>query len=188
MSDIVFVTGNQSKADYLAKYLNFPVDHVRLALDEIQSLSLRDVVRHKALRAYEQVSRPVLVEDASLECTALGRLPGTFIRWFIEELSLNGLCDLLNGKDRSAIARGMFCYFDGEREVYFEGSTHGRISEKPAGDGGYGWDSIYIPDGYTVTRAQLDEPDYQKTYLAIKPLDRIRDFLLTLSGYPSSSR
>ncbi len=177
MENVVFITGNQSKADYLANYLGHPVDHIKVDLDEIQSLDLQEVVRHKLLQAYKEVQRPVLVEDVSLEFLALGRLPGTFVRWFIDELSLAGLCDLLKGKERSAKACCIFGYYNGQQEVYFEGGSSGRISEKPCGTGGYGWDQIYIPDGYALTRAQLDEADYRATYVAIKPFDKIKEFL-----------
>lgn len=80
MKDAVFITGNQKKADYLSKYLGHTIDHVKVDLDEIQSLDLKEVVRHKMRQAYEKVGRPVLVEDVSLEFSALGKLPGTFIR------------------------------------------------------------------------------------------------------------
>lgn len=180
MRDAVFITGNQKKADYLSKYLGHPVDHLKVDLDEIQSLDLKEVVRHKMLQAYAQVQRPVLVEDVSLEFIALGRLPGTFIRWFLEELSLEQICELLNGKDRSAIARCVFGYFDGKEEHYFEGGLQGSIPKKPAGAGGYGWDSIFIPEGYEVTRAELSDEDDKLTYLKIKPFDQVKVFLTGL--------
>ena len=47
MTNITFITGNQNKADYLAKYLGHSVDHVKLDLDEIQSLDLKEIVEHK---------------------------------------------------------------------------------------------------------------------------------------------
>jgi hypothetical protein len=40
---VTFITGNQKKADYLASYLGFAVDHRKLDLDEIQSLDLRKI-------------------------------------------------------------------------------------------------------------------------------------------------
>lgn len=178
MKQAVFITGNQKKADYLSKYLGHPVEHVKVDLDEIQSLDLKEVVRHKMHQAYSQVNRPVLVEDVALEFTALGRLPGTFIRWFIEELSFEQVCSLLDGKDRAAVARCVFGYYDGKEEFYFEGSLPGSISEKPAGKGGYGWDSIFIPEGYAVTRAELSEEDDRTTYPKIKPFDEVKKFLV----------
>ena len=39
MKRVTFITGNQSKADYLAKYLGFPVEHIKLDLDELQHLT-----------------------------------------------------------------------------------------------------------------------------------------------------
>ena len=47
MLDITFITGNQSKADYLAKYLELPIKHVKCDLDEIQSLDSRVIGEHK---------------------------------------------------------------------------------------------------------------------------------------------
>ncbi len=176
--DAVFITGNQKKAEYLSRYLGHSVEHSKVELEEIQSLDLQEVVRHKVRQAYAQVGRPVLVEDVSLEFVALGRLPGTFIRWFQEELSPAELCRLLDGKDRSAIARCMFGYYDGMAEHYFEGELRGRVAEKPAGTDGFGWDSIFIPEGYDVTRAELSEDDDRLTYLTLKPFTQIRTFLL----------
>lgn len=79
MNNVVFVTGNQKKAEYLSNYLGHPVDHQKIELEELQSLDLRDIVRHKVHQAYAAVQRPVIVEDVSLEFAALGRLPGPFI-------------------------------------------------------------------------------------------------------------
>ena len=58
MKEVTFITGNQKKADYLAKYLGFPVKHHKLDLDEIQSLDLREIVEHKMRQAYEAVKGP----------------------------------------------------------------------------------------------------------------------------------
>jgi inosine triphosphate pyrophosphatase len=174
MKDVVFITGSQSKADYLAKLIGFHIEHIKVDLDEIQSLDLHEVVRHKLHQAYTKVKRPVLVEDVALEFVALGRLPGTFIKSFQEELSHEQLCRLLDGKSREAIARCVFGYFDGEDEVYFEGSMHGTVPEAPAGNGGYGWDPIFIPQGYAVTRAELSPEEDVTTYQIIKPIGKIR--------------
>lgn len=178
MKNVVFITGNQKKADYFAQLIGCPVDHMKLDLDEIQSLDLHEIVRNKLHQAYTQVNRPVLVEDVSLEFNALGGLPGTFIKWFQEAMPYEELCRLLDGKDRSAIARCVFGYYDGKNETFFEGSLKGTIPEKPAGSDGFGWDLIFIPEGYTVTRAELSPEDDEKTYQIIKPIAEIRDFLL----------
>jgi non-canonical purine NTP pyrophosphatase (RdgB/HAM1 family) len=112
MQSITFITGNQKKADYLAKYLGFPIEHIKLDLDELQSLSLREIVEHKVRQAYAKVGKPVIVEDVSFEFCALGRLPGTFIKFFVDEISLEKIISLLDGKDKRAIARAMIGYYD----------------------------------------------------------------------------
>lgn len=180
MKHVTFITGNKNKADYLAEYLGFPVEHIKLDLDEIQSLDLREVVKHKVRQAYKKMNEPVLVEDVSLRFTALGQLPGTFIKWFIDELGLEGLCRLVDGKDRTAVASCVFGYFDGETEKYFEGNLKGTVPEHPTGDGGFGWDQIFIPEGYNVTRAELSKEDDAKTYLEIKPFEALKDYLVSL--------
>lgn len=174
--NITFITGNQSKADYLAKYLGFPVDHHKLDLDEIQSLDAKQIVEHKVRQAYDLIKTPVIVEDVALEFSALGRLPGPFIKFFLEEMTFEEICSLLDGKDRSAIAKCVFGYFDGSTLKLFEGSLKGSVPEKPSGDNGFGWDKIFIPEGYDVTRASLSEEDDRKTYLKIKPFEELKQF------------
>lgn len=181
MTDVVFITGNQHKADYLAKYLGYPVEHIKLDLDEIQSLDLREIVQHKVRQAYAQIGRPVLVEDVSLEFVGLGKLPGPFIKFFLEQMPFEDICRLVDGKDRGSLARCVFGYYDGTHEEYFEGSIAGSVPENPTGSKGYGFDQIFIPEGYSVTRAELDEEDDRKTYLMMKPFEKVKTFLDALS-------
>lgn len=179
MKNPVFITGNQQKADYLARYLGVPIPHQKVELDEIQSLDLHAIVQHKVRQAYRKIKEPVLVEDVALEFTALGRLPGPFIKWFLDEMPLQDICDLLEGKDRAAVARCVFGYYDGQTEKYFEGSLPGHIATTPAGGGGFGFDSILIPEGYGATRAELSETDDKETYSQMKPFAEIKKFLET---------
>lgn len=176
---VTFITGNQSKADYLVKYLGLPVEHIKLDLDELQSMDLKEIVEHKVRQAYEKIKTPVIVEDVSLEFEALGGLPGPFVKFFIERMPFEEMCAMLNGKSRKATAKCVFGYYDGVVLKFFEGSMDGEISETPLGDGGYGWDKIFIPVGYTITRAQMNEEDDQKTYLQIKPFAELKEFLLS---------
>jgi non-canonical purine NTP pyrophosphatase (RdgB/HAM1 family) len=178
MKKITFITGNQSKADYLANYLGLPIDHVKIDLDEIQSLDLKEIVTHKVRQAYQKVKKPVIVEDVSLEFKALGGLPGPFIRFFVENMSPQNICSLLDGKNRKATARCVVGYYDGKRLELFEGKLNGEIAKVPAGKNGFGWDRIFIPDGYKITRASLNEDDDRKTYLKLKPLDKLKKFLV----------
>lgn len=177
MKDFTFVTGNQNKVDYLSKYFETPLKHTKIDLDEIQSLDLRKVTEHKARQAYQEIQLPVLVEDASLEFTALGGLPGPFIRFFVDGMSLETICSLLDGKVRKAVARSTFGYFDGKKMEFFEGKLEGEIAKIPAGENGWAWDKIFIAEGYSITRGELSEEEYKKTSLFLRSVAELKEFL-----------
>lgn len=180
MKTITFITGNPKKAEYLEKYLWFPVEHEKIHLDEIQWLDLREIVEHKVFQAYTKIQRPVLVEDVSLEFSVLGRLPWPFIKFFEQALWLDGLCRLLDGKDREAIARCTFWYYDGEILKYFEWSIPWKIALNPKGKNGFGWDQIFIPYFSEKTAAELSPEEYERFYTEEKPFWKIREYLLAL--------
>jgi inosine triphosphate pyrophosphatase len=176
MKSVTFITGNQNKADQLAEYLGTAIDHHKLDLDEIQSLDLRAIVDHKVRQAYQIIGSPVIVEDTSLEFTAFGRLPGPFIKFFVDEIPLESICRLLDHTDRSAVARSVYGYFDGTEPHIAMGALSGKIADHPAGDGGFGWDAIFIPEGYSVTRSQMSAADYIATFEKIKPTSKLKSF------------
>ena len=178
MKNLTFITGNQNKADKLAEYLDLPINHQKLDLDEIQSLDVKKIVEHKVRQAYEILKTPVLVEDSSLSFEALNGLPGPFIKFFVDNIPYQDICDLLNGKSRKAKASATFGYYDGETLKIIEGGLEGEIAPAPIGDGGWDWDKFFIPDGYKLTRAQLNDEDYQKTYFQIKPFEELKEFLI----------
>ncbi|HEU4914607.1 MAG TPA: non-canonical purine NTP pyrophosphatase [Candidatus Saccharimonadales bacterium] len=183
MGNLVFITGNQNKADILQRGLGLPVEHHKLDLEEIQSLDLKAVAEHKARQAFDILGQPVLIEDASLTFTAMGRLPGTFVKWFIEELGIPGLAKLAASlPSQEAVARVLYAYCDGESVQFFEGTMKGKIIGAPRGDNGFGFDPIFINDDYNVTRAEMAVEDYDATSyrtLAMKPL---REYLRDIRG------
>lgn len=176
--DLVFITGNQNKADFLAKWLGHPIKHHKLDLDELQSLDLRAVVEHKVRQAYGILNKPVLVEDATLTFTAMGRLPGTFIKWFIEELGYDGLIKLAQSLP-SQTAVGQVCYalYDGKQLRLFDGEMRGHIAKQARGSGGFGFDPIFVNDGYDITRAEMSEADYAKTSYRTEAMQKLKEYL-----------
>lgn len=179
---ITFITGNQHKADYLAKYLVMPLRHQKVELDELQSLDLRVIVEHKVRQAYDIIKKPVIVEDVSLEFKALGGLPGPFIKFFVEHMPLETICRMVDGQDRTATGRCTFGYYDGTRLEFFEGHINGTIADHPAGDNGFGWDKIFVPEGHAITRASLTDEQYEVIYRKIKPVDQVREYLQGLGS------
>ena len=174
MKKITFITGNPGKAEEIARYLGFPIDHVPLDLDEIQSLDLEEIVKDKAMRAYEKIKRPVLVEDTSFVFSAFGKLPGTLIKWFFTELGNEGLCRLLDGKeDKNCVATVCYGFCDGETVQLVSGSMEGTVADHPRGANSFGWASVFVPAGTTKTYAELSNEEQAPIAMRRKALEKL---------------
>jgi inosine triphosphate pyrophosphatase len=154
MSQITIVTGNPHKLAELQKVFPATLDLVskKLQLDEIQSLDLHKIVKHKLHQAYDQVGGPVIIEDVSAELEKLNGLPGPFVKFVEEQLGRGGLYKL-GGAGRVKIICSMG-YFDGQDEHIIDGIIEGNIVE-PRGSEGFGFDFEFIPDGYDKTMSEL---------------------------------
>lgn len=185
MKDVVFITGNQNKADYLAKWLGIAIPHRKIELEELQSLDLREVVEHKARSAYAIVKQPVLVEDVALVFNGMGRLPGTFIRWFLEEVGNEGLSAIAQGlDDKSAYAAIMYGLFDGKEFLAFDGRVDGIIAERPrdfAPDNGWktslSWNTIFIPNGSAKTYAEMSDEELAPFSHRAQAIQKLKAYL-----------
>lgn len=175
----LFITGNQSKADYLSRQLGIGLRHRKLELLELQSTDLHEIVAHKLEQAYAVCRQPVIVEDVSLMFHALGGLPGPYIKWFMDLAGSQACCRMLDGfDDRSASIRCTFGYYDGEHMEFFDSEMAGSIAAEPRGENGFGFDDIFIQEGYDMTRAQMSQADNERTYAEqMKPFAQLRDFI-----------
>lgn len=179
----VYLTGNEHKAKFLAKLLGVPLKNKKVNLDEIQSAKPEEVIEHKVRQAYDLLKVPVLVEDTCMGLDDLGGLPGTFIKFFIEQDGgAEMICRMADGlPSRRATATVTFGYYDGETITYFQNQIHGEIAQHPGKlINGFGWDVTFIPDGYNgIIRSELSERQYEESYLKAKPIGAVREFLLS---------
>lgn len=181
--ELTFITSHPMKAEQLSLHLGHPVKHLKLDIDEIQSLSVEEVVRHKVLEAYRHAQVPVLVEDISYIYHALGNLPGPLFKWFLKELKVEGLCKLLDHyNDRSAtVQAGFGVTLDGKKVHIFLGEMTGQITDAPRGTNGFGADSIFIPDGYSKTWGEMSEEEQIESSVRRIGLKKLEEFLESLS-------
>lgn len=176
--ELVFITGNQHKADYLTQNLGIPVQHQKVDLVEIQSLDLETVVTHKAKSAYKIVGSPVLVEDISLSLRALNGLPGPLIKWFLESLGTSGLAELAQRLDnQEATVTIMYGLYDGETLHTFDASTDGHIISEPRGTEGFGFQDIFVPGDASKTFAEMTEEEMKPYYHRLKAVTKLRNYL-----------
>lgn len=176
--ELTFITGNPAKAKYLSEYFHLPIAHKKLDVPEIQSLDIREIVEAKAKSAYAMLGTPVIVEDVSVTFVALKRLPGPLIKWFLETLGNEGLCKLLDGyDDRAAVAEVMYAYCDGGEPHVFHGRVEGRIGKHPKGETNFGWDPVFIPNGYQETWAEMSGDEKHATSMRKPALAQLAQFL-----------
>ena len=118
----------------------------------------------KAKQAAQATGLPAIADDSGLEITALGGEPGIRSARYAGEDATDedrsrkvlALVADVPGHRRRARFRCAAAYAEPEGEVMLaEGTCSGRISREPEGTGGFGYDPIFIPDGYSLTMAQL---------------------------------
>ncbi len=157
---IYFATGSRNKySDYeflLGNYAD--LQWVSLIIEEPKTLDFDLHIRCKVQSAAQRLPfLPFVVEQTGLMVNAWQGLPGTFTTQFMESVGNEGICRMLDAySDRSATAVTDIAYrsITGEVEV-FRGSVLGTIAPKPRGGRGFGWDTIFIPDGESETFAEM---------------------------------
>jgi XTP/dITP diphosphohydrolase len=152
---IVFVTTRAEKARE-AERLGYRVERLDVSLPEPQALDPSDVVAQKARAAYDLLSRPVLVEDSGLAIRAWNGFPGAFVKWLENSAGIPALPRMLDAfGDRGATAICAIAYCDGGQTVTARGESHGTIAAQPRGNGGFGWDTVFVPEGSERTFAEM---------------------------------
>ncbi|MBI5179757.1 MAG: RdgB/HAM1 family non-canonical purine NTP pyrophosphatase [Nitrospinae bacterium] len=156
-STLTFVTGNPDKLREARQILGVELAQADLrGLEEIQAVDVEAAIRHKAHEAYARLKAPLIVEDTGLAFMAWNGLPGALVKWFLETVGNKGLLAMLAGfTDRRALAQCFIAYHDGAAVTVVKGEIAGTIADDERGEGGFGWDRIFVPDGHTCTFAEM---------------------------------
>lgn len=155
----VLVTGNHYKLLEAERILGYRPQSAAIDLPEIQSLDLREVLEAKADEAWRLLQRPLVVEETGLELAAMNGFPGPLVKWMLEAVGPLGIARAAHALDEPRVtARCLLLYVDGNRRWVGEGATEGHLILKPEGDGGFGWDPVFVPDGENVSYARLSGP------------------------------
>lgn len=140
--------------------------------------------RLKAEGVSRRVAGWVLSDDSGLEVDALGGAPGVWSSSFGGEEGNHAknnarlLSEMAGKIDRTARFRcTMVLARDGAEQGNFTGSVQGRLVDTPNGSGGFGYDPLFIPDGYAQTFGELgDEIKNQLSHRA-RALEQVINFL-----------
>ncbi|MBI2621272.1 MAG: RdgB/HAM1 family non-canonical purine NTP pyrophosphatase [Candidatus Levybacteria bacterium] len=158
MRKIVFVTGNKWKAKETEEILNTKLQISEIELPEIQETDLEKVALHKLTQAFKILRKPVIIDDVSFEVEAWNGFPGPLIKWLLKAGDGPSLLlkMLEKEKNRRAYARLAIGYHNSKKAYLFLSKVKGSISHEIRGDNGFGWDRVFIPDGYKETFAEMD--------------------------------
>ena len=189
MRTLVFATNNAHKAQEVAQILGseFIVKTLRdIGCTEDIEETAPDLEGNALLKARYVKAKYGLdcfSDDSGLEVAALNGAPGVHTARYAgpgrdAADNNNFLLKNLEGKnDRSAQFRAIFALVEDGKEMLFEGICRGRIAEAPQGEGGFGYDPVFIPENYNDTFAVLgDEVKNRISHRALATM-QLMDYL-----------
>lgn len=173
---IYFITGNKNKFEEVKSVLSV-VEQLDIDLPEIQDIDAKNIIKAKLLEALNHKSGEFIVEDTSLYLDCLKGLPGPFIKWFLNTIGNEGLFNITQKfGNNKAEAKTIIGYAKNHEEIYFfEGSIIGKIV-KPEGVSGFGWDPIFLPDGFDKTFAQMTLEEKNSISMRKVALNKLKEF------------
>lgn len=168
MRKLVFATNNAHKLEEIRAILG----------DKVEVLSLKDIQceadipetadtleGNAALKAeyiYRHYGLDCFADDTGLEVEALNGAPGVYSARYAggeghdSEANMRKLLAEMKGKEnRKAQFRTSICLIEGGTEHLFEGVVKGEIIEAKRGASGFGYDPVFMPEGYTETFAEM---------------------------------
>ncbi|MBR7107595.1 MAG: RdgB/HAM1 family non-canonical purine NTP pyrophosphatase [Lentisphaeria bacterium] len=168
MSFIVVATANKHKVDEYKKLLgDIEVELKSLAdfpdMPEIEEngSSFKENAGIKALAASKFTGAPAFADDSGLEVDALDGKPGIYSSRYAptDPERIAKLLSELDGCEnrRARFVCAIAIAFNGEVLETFEGSVEGTITLAPRGEGGFGYDPVFQPDGYDKTFGELPQ-------------------------------
>jgi XTP/dITP diphosphohydrolase len=158
---VTFVTSNPNKfleVRGILRGYGLAVRRRSAELPELQADTLEAVVEGK-LAAARGIPGIVLVEDSGIFLDALGGFPGVYSAYVYRTIGLAGVLRLLAGRPRGARFRTVAGVRWGRRRWSCVGEVRGRIALRPRGDGGFGYDPLFVPAGARATFAELARDD-----------------------------
>lgn len=132
------------------------------------------------------VQSPVLADDSGLAIDVLDGRPGIFSARYAgasknDHANINKVLHELAGVPLSKRSARFVCVLavaiPGERTIFREGFCEGSIALAPKGGNGFGYDPIFIPDGYSITMAEMDPAEKNKISHRKNAMNRLEDFI-----------
>jgi XTP/dITP diphosphohydrolase len=186
---LVFASGNVHKVEEVAAKLGGIVPLKGLkdigCVDDIPETAetLEGNAQMKAQYVFRHYGENCFADDTGLEVEALNGAPGVYSARYagpqknpsdnIQKL----LHELNSVANRRARFRTVICLIVGGREYFFEGIINGTITTTPSGEGGFGYDPVFIPEGESRTFAQMSLEEKNKVSHRGRAMAALKKFL-----------
>jgi XTP/dITP diphosphohydrolase len=168
MNEIVLASRNPNKIHELRELLSLPdlrvlstADFPELEEVDEDALTLEGNALKKAHYVSMVTGLPSLADDTGLEVSALNGAPGVYsARYAGEQASYDDnveklLSEMENIEQRKAQFRTVVAFVDADKQWMFEGVCRGHISRYRKGVKGFGYDPIFVPDGFEQSFAEM---------------------------------
>lgn len=177
MRKIIFITGNKGKLSE-AQSIIPGIAGKEIDLPEIQETDAKKIIEAKLSEAFKHHRGEYIVEDTSLYFDCLNGLPGPLIKWFLEKLGDRKLAELARKyQNQKAEAKTFIGYINKSGKTkFFEGRIKGKIV-LPRGPEGFGWDKIFLPEGYKITFGEMAREDKNKISMRKIALTKLAKYL-----------
>lgn len=194
MKELVFATGNRNKLKEVQTILG---DKYRLSTPADKGISedipetadtLEGNALQKARYIYEKTGADCFADDTGLEISALGGEPGVYSARYAgekkdPEANMDKVLSKMRGTaDRSARFRTVIALIIDGEEYLFEGVVNGVITTERSGSEGFGYDPIFLPDGFSETFAEMDIAEKNKISHRGLAVLRLAEFLKKYEG------
>jgi XTP/dITP diphosphohydrolase len=189
MKKLVFATNNAHKLSEVRAILEPEYSIISLAelncYDDIPETAetLDGNALIKAKYIHEKYGLDCFADDTGLEVDALGGEPGVYSARYAGDVNCahENMCKVLeklgDNPNRSACFRTIIALIHEDETTYFEGRIDGTIAAQPRGENGFGYDPIFVPDGYMVSFAQLGSEEKNKISHRALAVKKLVDFL-----------
>ena len=186
---LVFATNNSHKLREIKGILSQEFDIVSLADINIREEipededSIEGNAMQKARYIHEKTGLDCFADDTGLEVEALGGAPGVYsARYAGENASfednMDKLLDALDGKtQRKASFRTAIALILDKKESVFFGRVDGKILESKTGVGGFGYDPVFLPDGYSQSFAEIPPDEKNSISHRGRAVEKLVQFL-----------
>lgn len=189
IKQIVFATNNAHKLSEVQAVLGDRFRLVTLAecgiTEEIpeDAPTLEGNALQKARYVHERTGADCFADDTGLEVDALDGAPGVHSARYAtdgHDFAANNrllLRNLAGAADRSAHFRTVIALILDGREYLFEGRVDGRIAGSEAGCGGFGYDPLFVPEGFDKTFAEMGADEKNAISHRGRAVRRLVEFL-----------